>query len=186
MESTGLIVVGCEPGITIEAHNVCFAGSRGALANRTVSYMMKHIFISRNEDDSCSQDQLELFGVLVDLFRSSKRTTDDLVAMIVAASNDITLRTSAAVDFCDGEVVVSIFVPCDVNKVPPNFESAIHSVLQHAALIQRATMIIRDLMTADVLPTPRTMAKLFDKLHSNKKTERLEHSQQGSAEEVLI
>ena len=125
LEPTALGVVGREEGITIEIRNVWFAGSRGATVNRVVSYIMRHMFMPSETDEWPGEDQIALCGVQVDLFRSSNRTTADLMAMIVAASNDVALRTSAAVDFFDGEIVVQTFVPCEPSKVPADFESAV-------------------------------------------------------------
>ena len=177
VESTVLGIVGRERGITVEVRNVCLAGSPGATANRTVSYIMGHLFSPGDNEDSPSHDQIELCGVLVDLFRSSNRTTEDLVAMIVAASNTVLLNTTAAVNFYDGEVVVSTFVPCDSEEVPAELESAVRRVLEHTALIQRTVRVIRDILSPDQMPAPRTMEKLFEKLRSReepKSTEAVE------------
>lgn len=186
VEPVLLGVVGREDGISIEVRNVCFAGSSGANANRTVSYIMGHIFTPRDDEDSPGRDQIELCGVLADLFRSANRTTDDLVTMIVAASNGITLRTSAAVDFRDGEVVVDTFLPCEANTVPEDLESGVGRVLQHAALIQRTARIVRDLLSPDQIPAPRTMQKLFEKLHTPKKDQDSETAERETVEEVTL
>lgn len=179
-------VVGQENGISVEARNVCLAGSPGATANRTVSYIMGHIFTPRDDEDSPGRDQIEICGLLADLFRGANRTTDDLVAMIVAASNSITLRTSAAVDFRDGEVWVEMFVPCDVGELPEEFEPAVSRVLQHAALIQRTVRIVRDMLSPDHVPAPRTMERLFEKLRSREKVEDVEPSEREAVEEVTL
>ena len=181
VEPVVLAVVGREDGITVEVRNVCFAGSPGANANRTVSYIMGHIFTPRDDENSLGRDQIELCGVLVDLFRNANRTTDDLVAMIVAASNGITLRTSAAVDFRDGEVVVDTYLPCAANTVPEDFRSGVGRVLQHAALIQRTARVVRDLLSPDQVPAPRTMRKLFEKLRSQEK----QHGDEATEREVV-
>jgi len=186
VEPVVLGIVGREEGISIEARNVCFAGSPGANANRTVSYILGHIFAPRDEDDASSRDQIELCGVLADLFRSANRTTDDLVAMIVAASNGVMLRTTAAVDFRDGEVVVDTFLPCDANTMPEDFESGVGRVLQHAALIQRTARVVRDLLSPDQVPAPRTMQKLFEKLRSREKNQDGETAEREAVEEVTL
>ena len=186
IEPVVLGVVGREDGIRVEARNVCFAGSPGATVNRAVSYIMRHIFTPRDDDDSPTGDQIELCGVFADLFRGGNRTTDDLAAMIVAASNSMTLRTSAAVDFRDGEVFVDTFVPCDAGELPEDFESDLHVVLRHAQLIQRTIRIIRDLMSPDQVPAPRTMEKLFEKFRSREKVEKSEPAEKEAVQEVTL
>lgn len=186
MEPVVLAIVGDEDGVRVEARNVCFAGSPGANANRTVSYIMGHICTPRDTEDSPGRDQIELCGVLADLFRSANRTTDDLVAMIVAASNGITLGTSAAVDFRDGEVTVNTFLPCEANTMPADFRNRVGLVLQHAALIQRAARVVRNLLSPDQVPAPRTMQKLFEKLCSRQKNQDGETAECEAVEEVTF
>ncbi len=185
LEPVVLCAIGRKEGLSVEARNVCYAGSNGATVNRAVSYIMGRIFLHDNDEDSPDQDQIQLCGVLADLFRRDNRTTEDLIAMIVAASNGITLRTSAAVDFRDGEVVVDTFVECEPNELPADFELAVGRVLQHAALLQRTARIVRDLMSPEHRPAPRTIDMLFQKLRVQKSPEAEEAEREAPVEVTL-
>lgn len=184
IEPTVLNIVGHKEGICIEVRNICLAGSPGATVNRTVSSIMARIFMMPgNNEETNGSDQIELCGLHADMFRSANRTSDDLVAMIVAASNGVTLRTSAAIDFRDGEVLVNEFVPCTPNELPEDLRSPLGRVLQHAALVQQTAYVIRDLLSPGQAPAPRVMAKLFEKLRS---PEKIEPAEREAVEEVTL
>jgi len=185
VEPIVLRVVGYEEDVCVDVRNVCFAGSHGATTNRAVSYIMRQLF-NPDDDDSLGRDQLGLCGVLADLFRGANRTTDDLVVMIVAASNDHVPKSAAAVDFADGEVFVDTFVPCNYETLPDEFESVVRRELGHASWIQRTVRIVRDLLSPDQVPAPRTVAKLFERLHAAKKAEEARSTDQEPVEEFTL
>jgi hypothetical protein len=106
--------------------------------------------------------------------------------MIVCASNTLTLRTKAAIDFSDGEVIVDHFVPCKVDEFIQNFKMSVGVVLQHAAMIQRAVRVIRNLLSPEQTPAPRTLEKLLAALNKQLKSKDAEKSESDVVEEMPL
>jgi len=177
LEPVLLRILGHEEGIRVEMRNVCFAGSHGAIVNRAMRYIMGRLFTPRKQEDMPGRDQIALCGLFADQFRNGNRTTDDLVAMIAVASNAVTLRTSAAIDIRNGEVLVDTFVPCDEGELPEDFEGPLRWVLHHSSMIQQTARFVRDLLSPDHVPAPQTIEKLSEKLLS------LDEIQDGQANE---
>ena len=149
--------------LSIELRNVFRCGSAGAQVNRAVDYVMDKLFMPPDDDDGLGRDQVEMCGGMVDLFRSERRTIEDLLGLCVAASNAYTVHTHAQIDFSDGEVVVDVAVPCDFEEVPPKFKDFVSAVLSHSALLIRLEKIIRNEFCPDNAPSPRVMSALLDK-----------------------
>jgi len=157
--------------LKIMVRNCCYCGSSGSLTNRTVVQFLRRLFMLPVEGSAELDDtQLVLLTLLAETFRSELKTTDDLVALVVAGSNDVATRTRAGLDARDGEVFCDISLAVDDFRRPPEgLEDAIGALLQHGALIARFDENMRNAFAPDHAPSPRTIEQLAQAFSKNGK-----------------
>lgn len=169
IEDVVLALSGREAGVLIDLRDVCCVGSRGASSSRAIAYLTKHMLLPNDEEKS-SPEQVELCGIYADMYRSGRRSTEDLMAVLVASSNMLFDRSTAVVDARDGEVIVKTFVPCERGEVPSFLADSIRAVLAHASVIDRADRIVRNVFSDNQMSSPQTMKKVFEKVESMHKS----------------
>lgn len=168
--------------LLVEIRNVIFCGSRGSLTNRTVNYLVKHLFCPpRQQDDSPEEDQEMLMGLMVDQFTTSRRTVEDLLALVAAATNNLTTFSRAITDAVDGEVYVEGLTESDFDTIPDSLQDLIGGVLMHAELLRRCEHLLRALLVHTAEP-PRWWVEALVALSRKKADSEDEDEKSGAAE----
>lgn len=141
----GALVIRKKNGhLAVQIRNVIFCGSKGSPTNRTVNYVVKHLFCPpRQQDDGLEEDQVMLMGLMVDQFTAGRRTVEDLLALVTAATNDVTTFSRAITDPFDGEVYIEAITESDFEAIPDSLEDLIGGVLMHAELLRRCEHLMR-------------------------------------------
>lgn len=151
--------------LTVYLRNVTVLGSPGALLNRAVSYT-EDVFVRRAQvrHEKVGRNDIELAGLLIDMFCAKPRSFEDLMLMCLSAINFKMRGTRSAVDFDDGEVVVIADMFCDFQETPKDFERNVKATLGHAVLIQQLERGLRKFAFADPKPSADLVSILCDRV----------------------
>lgn len=153
-----------EDFLVVETRHLTYRGCRGHLANKTVVHFLTNLLLPGLSGD-LDADKILLLTLTGKAFFSETHTVDDLIALVVSASNDALLLTRACIDFRDGETYVDRTTPWDGNCLPEDFELTVRRVLEHATMIIRFTHSLRE----EVFPQAdrhilAVLSAVFDKL----------------------
>lgn len=166
--------------------NAIFSGSPGSQSNRTVSYIMDHLFFPPDEDEEkTKRDQIELCGIMLDLYRLGQANEDQLLALCALASNGSLLATRTVLDPDDGEIYVDAHIPCDFVDLPEKFEETIRTVLSHAALLQRLEQLVRGPLSHQQAPSPRMLSLLSRQMEALKKDQAAVEEEKYTEEKAI-
>lgn len=170
--------------LTAYLRNVTFLGSSSSLVNRVVSYT-EDTFVRRaqTKGEKICRNDIELACLLIDVFCSKPRSSDDLMLMCLLAINGKIRRARSAVDFIDGEVVVVADMWCNFEEMPSDVEETIKAVSGHGFLIQELERTLGKFAFADPKPSQRLVSMLFDRI--DRRIGSNEKSEKASAEDVL-
>lgn len=140
--------------LAVQVRRVIYFGSKGSITNRTVNYLVKHLFCPpRQRDEGLDENQVMIAGLMVDQFISGRRTFADLMAQVAAATNDVITFSRAIPDPFDGEIYIEALAESSFENVPDSLEDLIGGVLMHADLLRRCEHIIREALIHNPEPS---------------------------------
>ena len=189
MRPVVLVIAKKNSHLALQIRNVAYYGSTGSPTNRTIYYLVKHLFCPPGQrDDGLEEDQVMLMGLLVDQFAAGHRTFDDLLAMVAAATNDVIAFSRAILDMRDGEVYIEVLNESDFDEVPDSLEDLIAGALMHAELLRRCERLMRELLMHESQPSRRWIEHLvaFTRNEEESKAEDDESKVAEKQEEVTI
>lgn len=140
-----------EEGLVARVRYVETIGSRAAQTNRTLAAIERRLLRPPAQRE-LTEESFELLGLLVDAWRSSPRTSDDLLGLILPALNAV-YRARVSIDWVDGEIILHHPIVCDLMTVPEDFDDAVTSVILTAGHLAGAVRSIREAFLPD--PTSR-------------------------------
>jgi len=157
-----LVVAKKNGHLAMQIRNVTHSGSTGNSTNRTVCYLVKHLFCPpRQRDEGLDESQVMIAGLLVDQFLASRRVFDDLLALLAAATNDVLTFSRAIFDSRDGEIYIEVLSESDFDEVPESLEDLIGSAVMHAELFRRCERMMREALVHDPQPSQKWIENII-------------------------
>jgi hypothetical protein len=143
-----------QSNLFVEARELVCLGSPGSLMNcAPQEFMESLIFIDSEADGEFEKRRPILLNMLANTYLSSARTSDELLASVIQASNANTLFTNAIKNPRNGEIYITARMSCDFASIPDDFKNIVAAVIDHSARIRRFV----NLMRRDVLPDTNNM-----------------------------
>ena len=132
----------------VEARELVYLGSPGSLMNCAPQEFVESLIFDSEEVGEFEKRRPVLLNILANTYLSSARTSDELLASVIQASNEKTLFTNAIKASRDGEIYVAARLSCDFASIPNDFKSIVTAVINHSTRIRRFVKLMR----RDVLP----------------------------------